>query len=149
MKIIAKYGLALLLLGVGMLVIAGTHMVSADSYKDITASAVGKDIFGQVIVTEKLTESWEYNGEKVTWHSSPTYTLSKAWWLAWGYYTGAHTGVKTTVPNKEYMAFGSAHYHAGIPAPWGAIGINQDIYLNLYFYCNGVWYQESGYAYET
>ena len=131
-----------------MLVIVGAHIVSADTYKDVTVWAVGKNSLGQVIVTEKLEESWTYDNSKVTWYSnSPTYTVQKAWWLFWAYTKGEHSGVKTINPDKKYMAYGSAHYYA-VSTPWGSL-IHQDIYLNLYFYYNGVYYQDSGYAYET
>ena len=143
-----KIGLAVLLL-VGVALVGLTVMPSAHAatWKSVTATAYWKNVWGWTIVTTKLTQNWEYTGSKITWHSAPQYTWSKSWWAVWAYADGVKTGTWVEYPGWYNIGYGTAHYHAGIPTPWGAIGVNQDMYTKIGYYGNGDYWTASGFSY--
>ncbi len=148
MKWIKTIGVTLLFLGAGLLVLAGAHFASGDYYGSATETYHWTNLLGQTIVTTTLTESWEYSNGKITWYNThPDYTFSKAWWVIFAYDKGVKSGVIVDQPGYAYHAYGTAHYYAALPSPWGPILESQDVYSKIYFYGSGSYSTESGFGY--
>ena len=137
----------LLLVGVGLIGLTAVPNVHAAASQSVTATYYWKDMWGATVMTTQLTQNWEYTGSAITWHSNPQYTWSKAWWAVFGYGYGIRTGTWVEHPGWYNIGWGTGHFGAGIPTPFGTWGFYQSLHTEIGYYGNGVYWTSSGFGY--
>jgi len=101
-----------------------------------------KNFLGMAIAKLWVTESWSYDGTKITWYESPPEVTAWAWAYSYAYNTNGYATWSKL--NTQVVAFGHSAY--GTPSPWGPV---QSGSLYCYDYCNeyGGWTQKAGKGY--